>query len=374
MARNRVIYQSEALYVSKAATSTTSADHKQLERVQSANYNFSINRQDINQFGQLARIDAISLDPPTVSLDFSYYLTDGFNERALGFYVQTGSTVQGNFPSGHMLANSGQNFFVTTSSEGNDVTGLTSLSSVIGIGNAYLTDYKLDLAVGSLPTVSVTMEASNINSTGSVTSLGGIFSPAVKQSDGTSVAQTVTLPSAVSGVSTITALRPGDITIDIANFDGYSLSDLTPNENAIHIQSASLSLPLKRTSLRRLGTKFSYARAVDFPIKASLSVKAIVNELTAQNIANVLTSSATATGSGNINSTQTITLSLKGPDSSTNRIIYTLRGCTLDSESFTSAIGSNKSVDLTFSTQIGGPNDLTNGIFVSGANSTVAFT
>ena len=369
MARNRVIYQSEALYVSKAATSTTSADHKQLERVQSANYNFSISRQDINQYGQLARIDAISLDPPTVSLDFSYYLTDGFNERALGFYVLTGthnatSNPSGNFASGHMLANSGQNFFITTSSEGADVTGLTSLSSVIGIGNSYLTDYKLDVAVGSLPTISVTMEASNINSTGSVAALNGIFTPAVNQVNGAALTNTVTLPSATSGVSTVT--------IDISNFNGYSLSDLDPSGDAIHVQSASLSLPLKRTPLRRLGTKFSYARAVDFPVKATLSVKAIVNEITAQNIANVLNS--TAVGSGNINSQQNVTLSLKGPDGASNRIIYVLRGCTLDSESFTSAIGSNKSVDLTFSTQIGGPNDLVNGIFVSGANSNVAFT
>jgi hypothetical protein len=56
MARNRVIYQSEALYVSKDASVTGSSDHKQLERVQSANYSFNISRQDVNQFGQLGII------------------------------------------------------------------------------------------------------------------------------------------------------------------------------------------------------------------------------------------------------------------------------------------------------------------------------
>jgi hypothetical protein len=112
MARNRVIYQSEALYVSSGISSTTSGQHAQLERVQSANYNFSISRQDINQYGQLARIDSIVLEPPTVGLDFTYYLTDGFNERALGFYVQTGALGHGNFPSGHMQNQSGQNFYI----------------------------------------------------------------------------------------------------------------------------------------------------------------------------------------------------------------------------------------------------------------------
>jgi hypothetical protein len=71
MARNRVIYQSEALYISKNVNSTDSGDHRQLTRVQNANYNFSIDRQDVNLFGLLARIDALVLKSPTVSLDFS---------------------------------------------------------------------------------------------------------------------------------------------------------------------------------------------------------------------------------------------------------------------------------------------------------------
>ena len=85
MARNRVIYQSEALYVSKDASSTASGDHAQLERVQSANYSFNINRQDVNQYGTLARIGTEIIEPPTVTADFSYYLTQGFNEKALNF-------------------------------------------------------------------------------------------------------------------------------------------------------------------------------------------------------------------------------------------------------------------------------------------------
>jgi hypothetical protein len=85
MARNRVIYQSEALYVSEDASQIATGKHKQLERVQSANYNFSISRTDINQYGQLGRLDSLVLEAPTVAADFSYYLTDGMNEKALRF-------------------------------------------------------------------------------------------------------------------------------------------------------------------------------------------------------------------------------------------------------------------------------------------------
>ena len=54
-------------------------------------------------------------------------------------------------------------------------------------------------------------------------------------------------------------------------------------------------------------------------------------------------------------------------DSPVAAIQYDLKGLKIDSQSFSSSIGSNKTVDLTFSTQIGGPNDQLNGIFMSGA-------
>ena len=94
MARNRIIYQSEALYAGPSpATGNHFTDQniesgtlvKQLHRVQSANYSFNIARQDVNQFGELAAIDRVILESPTVSLDFSYLLNSFANESLLGF-------------------------------------------------------------------------------------------------------------------------------------------------------------------------------------------------------------------------------------------------------------------------------------------------
>jgi hypothetical protein len=110
MSRNRIIYQSKALFIGPNSTgiqtwpssAATAADAKtgspteaeitggtgllyKLDRVQNCNFNFTINRQDINEFGKLARLATIANEPPTVTLDFSYYLTDGLNERLLGF-------------------------------------------------------------------------------------------------------------------------------------------------------------------------------------------------------------------------------------------------------------------------------------------------
>ena len=92
--RNRVIYQSELLMVSPSATGNQNLNGdgrpgesllRQVKRIQNINYGFSINSTETYQYGQLARIGSSALNPPPVSLDFSYYLTDGKNEHLLGF-------------------------------------------------------------------------------------------------------------------------------------------------------------------------------------------------------------------------------------------------------------------------------------------------
>jgi len=212
MARNRVIYQSQALFISPSSTGIqvsginltgitssgilsnaplltspfTEADDnkgglsglvggvsllKKLDRIQSCNFNMSINRQDINEFGKLARLDSIVLESPTVGLDFNYYVTDGFNERLLGFNItgvgdsaNTSNTAQS--ISGLLNDVQGNNYYILTVDEGEDVVGgnLTPSASVVGIGNGFVTEYSFEASVGSIPTVSVTVEGFNIKS------------------------------------------------------------------------------------------------------------------------------------------------------------------------------------------------------------------
>ena len=379
--RNRVIYQSEGIWVSDEATSTGSGYNTQLKRVQSANYSYTINRQDVNQYGQLARIDSLVLDPPTVSVDFSYYLCDGFNERLLGFYVQTGfnnattpgdgSSVQGNFASGHLQATSGKNIYIVTSPEGDDLnlgadgakTGsYTANDKVIGIGNAYISDYSIDLSVGSLPTASVTLEGANVASSlaGPLTDAAApVVNPSVNQESGTAVTEAnnhtpVTLAAPTSG-SGVTALRPGDITMTLGNFNSDTVAKIG-GDDGIHIQSASISLPLSRSPLDRLGSKFAFARTVDFPVTTTLSVSALMNEENARNLSELLEQPE-----------RDVSITLKTPDGGTG-CVWDFKQALVDSESFSSSIGSNKTVDLTFSAQIGGPEDTTAGIFMSGSN------
>jgi len=360
MARNRVIYQSEALFVNKEAQLLD--NYLQLERVQSANYSYTINRQDVNQYGQLGKLDSIILDAPTVSADASYYVTDGYTERILGFWVSyagDGVTDGVSFVSGHLSDGSGRNMVIVTTPEGTDADLPArdlehADNTAIGIGNCYLSDYSVDLSVGAIPTVSVSFDALNINA-----DLTTPFqNPAVNVLDGEPAGGNINLPAlSTTGEGTISALRPGDITVNIANFDGDGMINLGTDVDGCHIQSASLSIPLSRTPLERLGTKTAYARSVDFPVVSTLSVSAIVNETETSNLAELLDEEAE----------KTVTLTLGTADGGTG-VKYTLKGCSFDSEAITSSIGSNKSVDLSFSTSVGGPEDTDHGVFMSGVS------
>ena len=369
MARNRVIYQSESLYVSEDVSSLTSGQHHELIRVQSANYGFTINRQDVNQYGNLARIDSLVLEPPTVNFDFSYYLTDGLNEKALGFDI----TENAQFVSGFLETTSGKNFYILTSDEGQDSSTMVGQDpySVIGIGNAFLSDYTIDLSVGALPTATLSFEASNINSQNGVVSGSGPDQPftgnlpSVNPEDGTILdgVYNITVPQN-TGQDGPTALRPGDIVLEFPGFDGGeaesgTLSSLS-GAGGFHVQSASISLPLSRTPIERVGSKFPFARVVDFPVNATMSVSAVLNDIEAGNLAKIIA------GCGDTDDLKEVSVTLKSCEGDP-AIKWTIKGATLDSESFSSSIGSNKTVDLTFGVQLGGIEDTARGIICSGS-------
>ena len=368
---------------------------QQLKRVQNANYGFTLNKTDVNQFGHMARLDSIILESPTVNLDFSYYILDGYNERQLEF-VTNGKI---NALSGHLnpeIYQAGNNFFILTTPEARDAVngdvfmnenGIENEKTVISLGNGYITDYSVDISVGSIPTASVTIEGMNIRSDYGTTGNdipgidmrdGSLISSAWdKDENGNRVAKAAgctglySLPPASSGYAGCgvdhAALRPGDVVLNLKNAGLFSkLTSGNANEpllGSAHIQSASISVPMSRTTLQRLGTTFGFSKAVDVPMTVTMSVSALLSEVKEGSIADLLCTC------------EHFDLELKIFDPSCQDCVtldenlamtYVLKGVELDSESFSSSIGDNKTVELSFSTQIGGPDDLSNGLFISG--------
>ena len=264
MARNRVIYQSEAVYVGPTpAISGFLADKtmlvptgylghtngdggdffrplgggtvgaesnqiKQLHRIQTCNYAFNIARTDINQFGELAAIDRVVMDTPTVSMDCSYILATMENEKNRGMVID-GST---SCISGLLSKNSDEkNYFIKTVGEGRDAVGDVKTSVVgsadetqtiatIGIGNGFLTSYTTECSVGNFPTVSVNVEGLNMTFAQGVS--GG--SPAIVPESGVRLeSYKYILPVATgspdTGILATSALRPGDITFSFKKSD-----------------------------------------------------------------------------------------------------------------------------------------------------------
>lgn len=380
MPRNRIIYQSEALYVGPAPAtgyhygsytpgiggSTNNPNGatnlvKQLQRVQTANYSFNIDRTDVNQFGQLAAIDRVILTNPTVSLDFSYLLANLANESGLGFTISVpGTNSEVSAISGILNKTEDQrNYFIKTVSEGSDATNNTATgvdNGVIGIGNAFVTSYSSEASVGNFPTVTINAEGLNMNF---VKGTSGNNIPAVDPLDGSTITNVYTLPTAIentalsSTISGISALRPGDITLSIPMSSGGGADTALMN-----VQSYTLSFELGRTPIQRLGSKFAFAREIDFPVNVTLSVEAQVTDLVTGSLSTIV---------NNDSAKYTPTITIVNPTNSSETIAqYKLKGAKLDSQEFSSDIGSNKTVTLQFTAQVGGPQDTNNGLFISG--------
>lgn len=375
--RNRVIYQSEAVYVGPSPASgfhfgtletfggSSNDLHnsnnlvKQLQRVQTANYSFNVERTDVNQFGQLAAIDRIILTNPTVSLDLSYINANLANENILGFNVVSGntdSTVQSILD---FMGGSGdeRNYFIRTVSEGSDAVNFASSASgtvngVIGIGNGRVTSFSTEGSVGNFPTTTINVEGYNMKFDKGTS---GNFVPAINLVNGNTLSNFYTLPTANQNVgigsgNAISALRPGDITVSIPSITGADTATM-------NVQSYTLSLDIGRTPIEKLGNRFAFARPIDFPLTVTLSVDAQVTDLVAGNFAGLLVEDSTYSPS----------ITIKSPtDSNLIMTKYTLKGAKLDSEEFSSDIGSNKTVTLNFSAQVGGPQDSNNGLFMNG--------
>jgi hypothetical protein len=395
MARNRVIYQSQALFIAPSSTgcqvsgkTQTAAPFgpvaaidlsagtsllKKLDRVQNCNFNFTINRQDINEFGKLARIDSIVMESPTVGLDFSYYVTDGLNERLMGFNMyspnDTNNTIETAQSISGLLGDiQGNNYYILTVQDGEDVVGTTSsttpanTNTIVGIGNGFISEYSFDASVGAIPTASVTVEAFNIKADALTGLTNGVitgYSPAIDITASpatkfTTVQTSYGLSGAFStGVSNVTALRPGDIILSLSNPDG--MIDVS-GSNSAHIQSFQFTIPLSRTILQRLGNTFGFARVINVPINMDITISAIVSELKSMNLFDEL-----------LTGTKTnFTIQLNDANGAA-KVKYGISGALLSSETYSENLGDNQSVDLTFGLQLGGANDTQNGVFMSGS-------
>jgi len=334
-------------------------------------------RAPINVIGKLAPLTRDTTDSPTVSVPFSYYLTDFQNEFNLGLDIQTTGPEVGAL-SGILTKSPGKdekNYFILISPEGIDAvtrSGASTSDYVLGVGNGLITNYSIEASVGDYPTASVTVEGLNLKGEAGKVGVTGLpvtnwfASPAIYPSSGTQVQTNESyfrLPSGSAGhASKPFILKPGDINVDLqtANYASGLFADTTTA--SFNIQSFNVSFDLARDPIQSLGSRYARSRELTFPIDVNFTVEALAGDLKAANLREFVCNPLS----------QTAVITMRKPDCANNGTIQTritLKGLTLQSEAFSIDAGDNQSVSLTWLGSIGAPDDTVNNIFLSGVTS-----
>jgi len=325
--RKRVIYQSEALFAGQNGT-------QNIQRVQSANYSFTVPRVDVNQYGQLGQIERLIVEVPTVSLDFSYSLAGTTNEQIL--FGSTSADASGS--KGIMFnVNSDTNiekqrYEIALADEGKDYLGLgPGSNNAIIIPDGFMTSASWTAAIGDIPTSTVNVESTKMQM-GAAAGVAG--------SKETSTAPRV--------------LRPGNITFSADSVSTGSYLSGTTGANKIpalgvdvlHVQSFTVSMDMPRESIQRLGDKFEFARLITFPMTATMSLEAIVSSQAADNLEDIVGNQTDSTDDPGFN----VDINLGKESTGVNGMKLRFKDAKVDGHSFSSSIGANKSVTLDFTT------------------------
>jgi len=368
--RTRVISQNKSVYVSDTGwyidADENMIEPHQVHRVDTFSFEVDLAgaREDIREFGQLARIGTLTMREINPTVSFGYYLGNGENELAIGLTSSEDFNAQ--MISGILtedVASREKNIYTVIVKEGEDAFNSSAYQSqsenhdVIGFGNSVLTSYSSNFAVGEIPRVDVEWEASNvIFYTGGHS---GFKNPSIDKEGARADDGVFNLPAPSTGNMNVLVLRPDDITVSFANDDITAGNLGGTNFSDMCIQSCSVEVPLSRGNIECLGEERAVAKPLEFPIDVTVSINAIVKNFKEGALEYVLTGTA---GDNNTD----ISVDVKN-DALDGVHKFTLKNAVLDNQSFSQGLDDNETVDLTFSAQIGGASTTTDGLFWSGA-------
>ena len=154
------------------------------------------------------------------------------------------------------------------------------------------------------------------------------------------------------------------------------------NTNEVNAQNFTFSLTLSRVNLERLGSRFAYAKEIDFPLSASCDFNFIVGDISGAQVANANTAAAANSAQAEgveaflnqgFDVESNLFVRCHGPATGAYSVGTTtnldgmgfgILGAKLDSQGYSSSIGDNKTMDMSMSTQIAGPQSVTKGVTI----------
>jgi len=219
-------------YPAQVLTVQGTGSNAQLELIQSADVDFAVSRQDVFEFGNLYAVDNIQVEPPTVSLNFSYALSSG----------------NGVTPTN--ASKLGMDNFDTFLNDQGRTYGISGAGTLI-ITSGIVKSYSVDGSVGNIPTVSVSVDATNATYTAG--------NPIFKGTAG------------FSGTNTVaTVIQPKDISVQIGTLAQGS-------NQSYEARSFTFALDIPRNKINKLGTLTPIANILSGPPKVTVDAEIILN-------------------------------------------------------------------------------------------------
>ena len=266
-----------------------------LDFIQNYGFNFSVNRQPLKQIGSSAFASRQSQLAPDVSFKLDYLLNDGWNEKYLGLDVSNSSYSN---PLSTIFSSTGdRNFYVLIAQDQReDIAAATNADgfNVLGIGNAFIGSYSIQLGINDLAKVSCEFVGANA----SITNYSADnYLPSVNT---VSTGQTATgkfgidfydssrstrVATGFKGVFDNGCYSAGASISAEAVYGGSGVAFGHVFENFI---SFSLQLGLERKALYGFGSNYPTTRKIQKPVVATVSLESTVESFSAENLAQKL--------------------------------------------------------------------------------------
>tara|TARA_R100000005_G_C4997623_1_gene204319 strand:+ start:2717 stop:3646 length:930 start_codon:yes stop_codon:yes gene_type:complete len=298
MARQRIIYQSQAVKIGANVA----------KGVQSCSYGLDVTREDVLQFGDLGAVDRIILEAPVANMEVSMYV-NGLTASQVNDILQDGI--------------SGNPIDISIGLDNDEGQDYTAANSAVTIVSGALTSLSAEASVGAIPTMTMGFEGTDLSY----------------------ASKTISPPARDINVATQSGV--------VVNVSGIG-SDASGHY--VHPQSCSVSFDLGVEGLQELSlatqtnsNKYQYARVPSYPATATMELEAFaVDKGMTMTLANLEQKASDGTvGDANDGGYVTVGVNMGGTT-------FTLQSGTLDSVSFSNAIGDTAATcSATFAVSIG---------------------
>ena len=376
--KDRVTYGSQVLYVGPTgvfgdlgASSISGITPTQLHHVNYIEHDIESPTESAYQFGTLKPVGEALVEPISVKLEFEYSLADLQNEKWLGFTIDDLNTSS---ISGFLdQKNDEQNFYILTSDSTKAIIDQSKeefLSNdqnyITSFGNCVVESYKISASLDTVPSASVSMDASTIfYSKGT----SGILKPSMDQYDkcwpeleDIPFPQKLIIPPPQEDNLNVDSLRAAYINMyfstDSCPQGGYILPTgalRSDSRSSCSLTSFEIELDLPRRKARRLGSKFPISKKIKYPAYLRFSCTAKAKDLKQGGITDMFCTPES-----------TVTVEMDNPYNQDNNIIINLKGMYLESEISQTSLIEQETVNLEFSCPLSTPTGDNYGMYISG--------